>query len=506
MTSRFTSVRAAVALACAASLWSAPAAAQTPSTSAAPPQATVPGDDARQPGSELTVYLLTMGAGDAIWEKFGHNALWIHDARTGTDVAYNWGMFDFASEDFIPRFLQGRMRYWMEAFPLEPMVQAYVETNRSVWAQELALTAAEKRALNEFVTWNAREENKYYTYDYYRDNCSTRVRDALDRVLGGRLRAETDTIPSGTTWRWHTRRLTQDAQPIYTGIDVMLAAPADRPISAWEEMFLPMRLRDRVRELRVAGENGEPRPFVVSERQLFAATRPAEPAQPSRLLPVYVALGAVLALILGGLAAAAARGQRGARVGFVTMGTLWSVLAGIAGTLMLLTWLFTDHVVAHANENLLQLSPLSLVLAVLLPIAVLRGPLLDGGEYRDPSGAARPRDDSKVERRKSVIPSEARDLGTRVRREIGGGTASRLAVAVAALAVLGLMLQGLPLLDQVNGQTIALALPPHLALAWGTWTLSARPRSPRMRPAIAPPSPGHRVPGSAASVPGGAAQ
>jgi hypothetical protein len=450
---------------CAAALLAAPAALraqQAPSM---------------EPGSQLRVYLLTMGPGDAIWEKFGHNALWIRDERTGSDVAYNWGMFDFAADDFIPRFLQGSMRYWMEAFPLVPMVNAYASANRSVWAQELALTAEEKQALNEFVQWNALEENKYYTYDYYRDNCSTRVRDALDRVLGGRLLAETDTIPTGTTWRWHTRRLTEDAQPIYTGIDVMLGQPVDRPISAWEEMFLPMRLRDRARDLRVVGPGGVEQPFVVGEMQLFAATREPEPARPANLLPVYLALGAALALLLVAFAATAERGRRAARLGFVVVGTTWSIVAGIGGTLMLLTWLFTDHVVAHANENLLQLSPLSLVLAVLLPMTLLRERGRKGPEP-------------------AVAPVESRraDLGT----------ATRLAIAVAGLSAIGFVFQLLPMFDQVNGQTIALALPPHLALAWGVWTLTARWRAASTPNASARPFPGRRAPESAASVPGGA--
>ena len=64
-------------------------------------------------GSELTVYLMTMGPGDEVWEKFGHNALWIHDSLRHTDIAYNWGLFDFSASDFLPRFLKGDMLYWM---------------------------------------------------------------------------------------------------------------------------------------------------------------------------------------------------------------------------------------------------------------------------------------------------------------------------------------------------------------------------------------------------------
>ena len=77
-----------------------------------------------EPGSALTVYLLTMGPGDQVWEKFGHNAIWIHDEANHTDIAYHWGLFDFADKDFVPRFIQGRMRYSMGAFDMGQTVEA----------------------------------------------------------------------------------------------------------------------------------------------------------------------------------------------------------------------------------------------------------------------------------------------------------------------------------------------------------------------------------------------
>src|SRR6185437_12821667 len=133
-----------------------------------------------EPGSQFTVYLVTAGQGDAIWEKFGHTAIWIHDSVSGSDVAYNWGIFDFAQPGFIRRFLQGHMIYWMAPFNDPRMIRQYIAANRSLWVQRLHLSPTQRNTLHDFVAWNAREENKYYRYDYYRDNCSTRVRDVFD--------------------------------------------------------------------------------------------------------------------------------------------------------------------------------------------------------------------------------------------------------------------------------------------------------------------------------------
>ncbi|HST08247.1 MAG TPA: DUF4105 domain-containing protein, partial [Gemmatimonadaceae bacterium] len=72
-----------------------------------PPTQMVPSASAPEPGSNLTVYLLTFGWGDVVWERFGHNAIWIKDRARGTDMTYNWGMFDFNQPHFVWRFVTG---------------------------------------------------------------------------------------------------------------------------------------------------------------------------------------------------------------------------------------------------------------------------------------------------------------------------------------------------------------------------------------------------------------
>src|SRR6476646_4495938 len=144
---------------------------QAPTTTQSSGQPQPPTTQTNEPGSNLTVYLLTFGWGDVVWERFGHNAIWISDRARNTDITYNWGMFDFNQPHFIWRFVTGDTRYWMEPIPLAPMVRYYKENNRSILAQELNLTPAQRLKLQQFVEWNALPENQFYRYDYYRDNC-----------------------------------------------------------------------------------------------------------------------------------------------------------------------------------------------------------------------------------------------------------------------------------------------------------------------------------------------
>ena len=377
---------------------------------------------AAEPGSELRVWLVTAGPGDAVWERYGHNAIRVLDTRTGRDVSYNWGIFDFQQVDFIPRFLQGRMLYMMAPFSTPAMIDAYARANREVVLQELSLTPAEKLELRNLAEINALPENRDYLYQYFLDNCSTRVRDLLDLVLDGRLRAHFADQPTQTSYRFHTRRLNQVDPFIYTGLDLLMGTPTDKPLSVWEEMFLPLTLRDEIRNVEVAREDGTTTPLVMDERIAAPSARPAEPDAPPGWLPFYAILGALLGALLAALGSTAARTSAALRRTILTAGVLWTLLGGIAGTILVLL-LFTDHTFAYWNENLFLVHPLLLALAFTLPMA----------------GRSEP-----------------------WRRR-----ARAVATVVLVVAVLGLLGQMVPISRQQNAMFLALFLPTHAGLWWG---------------------------------------
>jgi hypothetical protein len=253
-------------------------------------------------------------------------------------------------------------------------------------------------------------------------------------VLGGALRAATADASSGVSYRWHSRRLVAGGAgslPIYTAINTGLGPGADRPISKWEEMFLPMRLRDEVRALRIRDASGNLVPLVTGEQTLFTASRSPERSGPPNWLPGFLAAGLAIAGAIA-LLARAARRSGAARAGLAVLTVPWLLFAGIGGLVLLGLWGVTDHAIAYRNVNLLQLSPLALPLAVLVP---------------------------------------ALAFGKRWARR----GAVRLALVVAALSVLGLLLKVLPWFQQANGEMLALALPINCAIAWAAWHLAGEP-------------------------------
>lgn len=378
-----------------------------------------------------TVYLVTVGRGPAVWERFGHNLLWIHDPERGIDEAYNYGLFSFEQENFLLRFIRGEMLYWMAGEPnVSGLLSAYSRTGRRIEIQELDLAPEAVRELHEFLEWNELPENRFYGYDYYRDNCSTRVRDALDRVLDGRLEAWARARITDASYRDQTLRLSDGLFWVSAGMHFGLGPSVDDPLSAWESMFIPMELRDHLRSFPTRPNAGT---SIVVRQWVFApGSLPAAPTETPRWIGGFLVVGLLASLVVAGGAALASRAREARpwlRRTVFGVAIPWLLVVGGMGTLIALLWAFTDHVGTHGNVNLLYATPFHLALAVLWPLSR--------------------------------------------RREWARRTALRAAGLIAALAVLGLALEALSLPDQVNGEFLVLLVPSNLALAWAVWKTEA---------------------------------
>ena len=381
---------------------------------------------AAQDQSPLRIYLATYGPGDAVWEKFGHNAIWVQDARTGTTTSYNWGMFSFDQPGFVPRLIRGSMLYWM--MPQEAALEAgdYVAAGRAIRLQELNVDPATAAELNRFLQWNARPENRFYEYDYFRDNCSTRVRDAIDRATGGQLRRALEPRTTRATWRSESLRLTASAPAVFTGLELGMADAVDKPLDQWQLGFVPMRLADAVATVRTTTADGSDAPLVRSDTVLFAGAGFGADRAPDRTL-LYLLAGILIgaAFVLAGTLA---RHGGIARLPFALLGAAWFLVVGVFGLLLALLWAFTGHDVTYWNENLFQVNPLALAMVLLAPAAAYGS---------------------------------------------GWGRAGALLVAglLAGSSLLGLVVQIFPIADQFNRHILALMVPAHLGALWGVYRL-----------------------------------
>jgi hypothetical protein len=372
----------------------------------------------------VTVSVLTFGPGEEVFERFGHNAIRVQRPGTGLDVAFNWGMFTFDQPHFIQRFLTGDTKYWMQGFSGAAFIAEYQAQHREVWEQELALSASEKDSLVKFLDWNQREENRYYRYDYYRDNCSTRVRDAIDGIIGGAIRNTATARAHGVTYRSETLRLAKAFPELLLGMDFVLGPRADTPSSGWDELFVPMRLRDLLREVRVAGPNGTLVPLVAREVKLVSDPTYVEAIAPPSMIPAGRRVGMLVAAIFLLAMSRALVRNVAVRWIVVAIASAWSLAVGLSGGVLLFAGIFTRHYYMGANLNLLLATPLSLAIAIVLPFAL-----------------------------RSVASNRLRSA------------AVALTSAAAVAAVLGAVITIAGPLAQLNGSAVALLLPGHLMLA-----------------------------------------
>ncbi len=332
----------------------APPAAPTPAASAeaAPPDAP-PARDER-----LAAYILTFSPGDHPFYKFGHNAIWIHDETKPLrerDKVYNWGTFTFGDPALIPKFVQGRFMYWLSIQGIGATQFVYKRENRSITAQELDLDTAQIRELQRLVDENAKPENKHYKYDYYRDNCSTRVRDMIDKVTGGRVH-EVTKGPARLTYREHTLRLTESLPAEYVALNLVMGDLIDKPMTEWEESFVPMEFQAAARKTTLIGADGQERPLVKREWVLLPSVQTPPPNDPPTWWPYALLAGLVSGAVFA-LAGRAGKQNKLARVWFGLSLSFWGLVAGFFGLFFLAVWFFTDHSVGYGNENVMLCVP-----------------------------------------------------------------------------------------------------------------------------------------------------
>lgn len=289
--------------------------------------------------AEPVATLVTVGPGDAVWEKFGHNMIRLQDDERGFDVCYNWGLFDFEQPNFIGNFIRGRMLYTMRAMPTQPLLDEYQGQDRRVTVQRLNLTPDQLNRLVAHCETNRLPGNADYRYDYFRDNCSTRVRDVLDAAVGGALKVATAgqyTSPA-VTYRSEAVRMLRDDFWVSLGLDFAAGPATNQPLDRWAEGFLPEKVaRDVVF-------------FTGPRSELWPSARPPAPTSPPTRWPMLMAFGVAFASLI-------AFGRGRWRAGMIC---LWWAVSGLGGWFLLYMWTLTDHTAAHANQNLWHYSPLA---------------------------------------------------------------------------------------------------------------------------------------------------
>ena len=304
---------------------------------------------AQTDSTHLRISLLTCGTGLEPWETFGHTAIRITDSLAGIDNVYNYGTFNGYDDDFLIKFTRGKLLYYLSYYPYPNFLQEYVESHRSVREQVLNISGEDKIDIYNFLNNNARDENKYYKYDFFFDNCATRIRDAFPTAFGNNFEYA-KVLPENKEisfrniinqyfYRVHWQRF---------GVNILLGSRIDKIMTESDVMFLPDFL-----ERAVAGStlNGK-KIAATSTIELSGSPTLLAGLNGPLILTICIALLTIIGLTKKSL------NRLGKLMVFLNL-----FITGFIGCFILVMWFATDHQGCSNNFNLLWALPTNLIVA-----------------------------------------------------------------------------------------------------------------------------------------------
>jgi len=305
--------------------------------------------------AESEVSMVTILPGDPVYSMFGHSALRVHDPAQNIDRLYNYGTFDFSDPFFIPKFAYGHLRYFLSVVPYPRALRAYEQQRRPVIEQRLNLTRTQRTALFRVLQVNARPENRYYQYVFFFDNCSTRVRDALEQALGDAVQFSDHPHPTAS-FRQLLDPYAANLPLVDLSFDLALGTPADRRPTPREVHFLPDHLFTAFAHATV--QSGDTTRALVARTDTTQWVEDYE-ATPSTFDWPLAAGWVILLLTLGWTGRQATTGRRAGAYG----DALLLATVGITGLLACFLWFVATYDVTEYNWNLLWAWPTHLIAA-----------------------------------------------------------------------------------------------------------------------------------------------
>jgi len=307
---------------------------------------------------QYQISLLTCDPGEEIYSSFGHSGIRVLDLATGRDVVYNYGTFDFGAPNFVLNFAGGRLDYILSLSTFDRFIAEYDYFNRSVREQILNLNAQQKLDLIQFLETNYLPENRAYRYNFFFDNCATRVRDAISTVLGDQLIWNDDVRePVDKSFRELIDEMVYFMTWSDLGIDLALGSRLDRDANPLEEQFLPKYMEEAFARAVIQGD-GPSRPLVGQSRVILDFPTPTGSFE--AVNPYWIFW--VVAIIFTGITFLGFKKKKL----FVGFDVAFFGILGIIGFVMSALWIGSEIPSTKYNWNILWAFPGHLVLAVVL--------------------------------------------------------------------------------------------------------------------------------------------
>lgn len=301
----------------------------------------------------INAYLLTCEPGKAIYELYGHTAIWIQDCSQGTDAVFNYGLFDFNTPNFIALFTLGKTDYLMGATRLGYFLREYRERGSEVYAQRLNLTKRESARLDSLLRVNALPENRVYRYNFIFNNCATMALDKIEECIDGYVSyPQPDSL---LTFRNILTEHTQVRPWSEFGVDLIIGAGADKPVGYRQEAFAPLYLKNLASHATITDTAGIERPMVLPAIRLVNPEHGVDFGH-CALTPYQLMWIVFMIVLLFTL------------LGWYREKAMWMVdvvlfgLQGLAGIVIATLYFFSEHPTVDTNWLVICLNPLPLFL------------------------------------------------------------------------------------------------------------------------------------------------
>lgn len=312
-----------------------------------------------QAGNDTIVYLLTCNPGTETYSIYGHSALRVVNKVNSTDLVYNWGVFDFSTPNFAWKFAKGRLDYLLAVETMDNFLRTYFYEKRAVYCQRINLLPEEIKTLMILIDENLKPENAKYRYDFFYDDCSTRIRDLLEKSIGNNLLYPPEDKYNTPTFRFMTGKYEATTPWLKFGIDLIMGSPGDIKTTFRDRMYLPLDMQNCLNE-SVINRAGKMTPILQNSELILDFDLPV--LKDKRLIAPENVFSLFLVLII--IAIPLIKHRAIINAIDISIFSIFSILAG----LMIFFNFFTDHQQMKMNFNILWLNPFILVCLVNLII------------------------------------------------------------------------------------------------------------------------------------------
>ena len=307
----------------------------------------------KQLSLQAEISILTVGPGKSLNDAFGHSAFRIKDLGKGIDYVFGYGEYDFDAPFFYLKFTRGQLNYLLNKTTFNKFYRTYKYYNRSIDEQILNLTQTEKQKLYDYLINNYKPENRRYLYEFFFDNCATKIKDVTNISVNNNLTFNTPKGFNDATFRTLIYSKVNKNTWGSFGIDIALGAVIDRQATPEQHMFLPQNIYRFFKSATIKSSN---KPLVKKTHNLYK-----EKAAPqiSHFLSSPIFILSILSVFIIFITYNNYKNKRRS----IWLDIFLFTITGLVGIVILLLWFATDHTGTHQNYNLLWACALNIVFA-----------------------------------------------------------------------------------------------------------------------------------------------